>query len=101
MTFFENQGNPMWNNGFMDAINIVSFLIGLQNLELNVTAADLDKQTNVILSEVHRHLKEQDDHLEAQDERIENIERIFSKYVIQERRNKNGQISALESGTVR
>lgn len=62
-------GSP-WNSSFMDAINIVSFLIGLQNLQLNVTSADLDKQTNQILSEVHGHLKEQDDHLESQDSHL-------------------------------
>lgn len=82
----QNQfNNGIWNGPFMDAINIVSFLIGLQNLQLNVTSADLDKTASRILDEIHNHLKEQDDHLleqdvhlQAQDAQLKTLELLVS-----------------------
>lgn len=69
--FQQQSGQPGgWYGPFMDAINLLSFIIGVENLQLNVTSADLDKQTNQILSEVHGHLKEQDDHLVLQDRHL-------------------------------
>ena len=67
----------MLNNGdngqlsFIDLISIISFIVGLENLELNVTQEDMDRQTADIdkvvndrieyaLSQIHRHLEEQD-----------------------------------------
>lgn len=52
---------------FLDIITIVSFLIGLENLDLNATQDDMariqkdlaDKADN-ILAEIHQHLKMQD-----------------------------------------
>lgn len=51
----------------LDAISIMSFLIGLQNLDMNVTQTDaqklqhnLDSNTQLIIKEIHRHLEEQD-----------------------------------------
>ena len=57
---------------FIDILSILSFIIGLQNLELNVDQNDMDQQTREIqdkasklvssaLSEIHQHLKMQDD----------------------------------------
>lgn len=66
----QNGQTSPWSTSFIDAISIVSFFIGLQNLQLNITAADLDKQTEQILSDVHKHLKEQDDHLVLQDRHL-------------------------------
>lgn len=81
--FQQNEQSGGWNSAFMDAINLLSFMIGVENLQLNVTSADLDRQTNQILSEVHGHLKEQDDHLILQDrhlvdqdKRIDRLERL-------------------------
>ena len=52
---------------FIDAVSLMSFFIGLQNLDLNVTQEDaqrLEHHTNEtaekILSEIHSHLEEQD-----------------------------------------
>ena len=56
---------------FLDLIAIVSFLVGLENLELNITQEDMDKQTADLdahvneqiqkaLAEIHSHLEEQD-----------------------------------------
>ena len=51
----------------MDLINIVSFVVGLQNLDLNISQNDLDNQTEQLdkklrsnVDEIHRHLEKQD-----------------------------------------
>lgn len=51
----------------LDLLNIASFIIGLQNLEENLTQGDkqdlqkdFTEKTNLLLDEMHRHLKEQD-----------------------------------------
>lgn len=57
---------------FIDILSIASFVIGLQNLELNITQNDLADQTKDIdaradarvdrlLNEIHEHLQEQDE----------------------------------------
>ena len=56
---------------FIDILSIASFVIGLQNLDLNITQNDLadqtkdideraDKRVNRLLNEIHDHLQEQD-----------------------------------------
>lgn len=57
---------------FIDLLSIASFVIGLQNLELNVTQEDaqklmssLDEKTTLLLSEIHGHLEMQDKKLDA------------------------------------
>ena len=58
---------------FLDALNVASFLIGIQNLEMNLDQNDkadlqndLSKTAERLLSEIHAHL-------EAQDEKIDRI----------------------------
>lgn len=87
--FLNPNSNPQTNSnncydGFMDVINIVSFLIGLQNLDLNVTANDINTQTDTILKDLHtylekqeKHLSEQDKHLMEQDQRLFNLEKYL------------------------
>ena len=60
-------GNSMNELSFMDLINIVSFVVGLQNLDLNISQNDLDNQTEQLdkklrsnVDEIHRHLEKQD-----------------------------------------
>lgn len=59
---------------FLDYIAIAGFLIGLENLDLNITQDDMDKQTAHLdasvnakiqeaLSDIHNHLKLQDEKL--------------------------------------
>lgn len=66
---------------FIDLLSIASFVIGLQNLELNITQNDLADQTkdidaradarvNRLLNEIHEHLQEQDEKLSMILERI-------------------------------
>ena len=71
------------NNGeltFLDAISIMSFLIGLENLDINVTQTDaqniqhnLDNSTQLIIKEIHRHLEEQDAKMEETLVKLEEI----------------------------
>ena len=52
---------------FIDLISIVSFCVGLQNLDLNIAQEDLDNQTqeldrrlHEVVNDIHRHLQTQD-----------------------------------------
>lgn len=56
---------------FIDAISIVSFLVGLQNLEMNITQEDMQKTEDHLaaslraeVTEIHRHLTEQDEKID-------------------------------------
>ena len=51
----------------LDTISILSFLIGVQNLDMNATQSDtqniqhqLDTNAQIILKEIHKHLEDQD-----------------------------------------
>lgn len=55
------------NDDLLDSIAIISFLVGLQNLDLNIAQEDLDNQTQeldrrlkTVVDDIHRHLQEQD-----------------------------------------
>ena len=58
------------NNGewtFLDIISLMSFCIGLQNLDMNITQEDMQNadhnsamRADKILQEIHSHLEEQD-----------------------------------------
>lgn len=90
----ENKKNPIYDN-FLDALNVASFLIGLQNLELNITANDIDNQTQTILDDLHKyldkqdkHLSEQDRHLLDQDIRLDRLEKlIYDKDIMTRKEN--------------
>lgn len=52
---------------FIDLLSMMSFLIGLMNLEENLTQGDkqdlmteLDEKTSALLTEIHDHLTDQD-----------------------------------------
>ena len=52
---------------FLDIISLISFCVGLQNLELNITAQDinaqteeLDKRLRDVVDDIHNHLSVQD-----------------------------------------
>ena len=55
---------------FLDLISIISFCVGLQNLEINITQDDLqdmamqaDKRQSAGIEDIHRHLAIQDEKL--------------------------------------
>lgn len=56
---------------FIDLLSIASFVIGLMNLEENLTQGDkqelqedLSNKAEILLKEIHGHLKEQDNKLD-------------------------------------
>ena len=57
---------------FLDIISIISFCVGLQNLDLNITEQDINNQTQEldrrlkeVVDDIHRHLQAQDDKIDA------------------------------------
>jgi len=77
----------MTDNGqleFLDLLNIMSFCIGLLNLDANITqndmaeqTADIDKRVNEhlheVLNEIHLHLESQDTRLSVIEETLKEI----------------------------
>ena len=69
-----NQGLGSGENGeftFLDTLSILSFCIGMMNLNENLTQGDkqdlqkqLSEKTELLLNEIHSHLKEQDKKLD-------------------------------------
>ena len=52
---------------FLDIVSLASFFVGLENLDMNLTQddkqdlqRDLSEKSDVILTEIHKHLEEQD-----------------------------------------
>ena len=62
---------------FLDIVTLISFVIGLQNLEMNITQNDMQEQTqtinNTVDERVNHILKEIHSHLEMQDKKIDTI----------------------------
>ena len=81
----------MTDNGqldFLDLISIMSFVIGLENLEMNITqndiatqTADIDERVNKhlheVLDEIHNHLESQDVRLSAIEEKLKEIKDVI------------------------
>ena len=62
---------------FIDIVSLISFVVGLQNLELNITQENLDNQTIELKEQVDKEVKaaltEIHEHLERQDKKINKI----------------------------
>ena len=67
---------------FLDVVALLSYIIGVENLEMNITQSDVQEQTKEInktadervdrlLSEIHSHLEMQDKKLDAIIQRME------------------------------
>ena len=81
----------MTDNGqldFLDWISILSFVIAVENLEMNITQNDMASQTaeidervnthlHEILNEIHNHLEEQDSRLSAIEETLKEIKDVL------------------------
>lgn len=66
----------MTNNNnltFIDAISVVSFLIALQNLELNISQDDLQTEAEHLDKAMREQIRQIHEHLEAQDIKIDKI----------------------------
>lgn len=62
---------------WLDLLNVLSFYIGLKNLDLNIDQNDMDRQTKEIDERanklVHDAIAEIHQHLETQDKKIDKI----------------------------
>ena len=65
---------------FLDTLAIVSFCVGLQNLELNITEQDINEQTQEldrslrdVVDDIHKHLSVQDAKLNLILNRLEEL----------------------------
>ena len=62
---------------FIDLLSIMSFCIGLENLDLNIAQEDLDNQTQELDSKLHASIEDIHRHLAVQDEKLNIILRIL------------------------
>lgn len=76
--------NGEWT--FLDLISLMSFFIGIQNLDLNVTQEDaqnlehqLNNNVQLLLTELHGHLETQDKQLKEILQRLEDIENGYKR----------------------
>ena len=65
---------------FLDVLNVLSFVIGLINLQENLTQSDKQDlinqfapQTQTILNEIHKHLEQQDNKIDTILKRLEEL----------------------------
>lgn len=70
---------------FLDCVSIISFLVGLENLGMNITQEDMDKQTADLDAKVNEKIQdaiaEIHAHLELQDYNIKRImEALYETY---------------------
>ena len=63
----------MDNLTFLDLINIISFVVGLMNLDLNKSQNDLDNQTQELDEKLRQNVDDIHKHLEKQDKKIDYI----------------------------
>lgn len=64
-----NQGSG--NNGewtFLDILSLINFIVGLQNLDMNIDQSDLEG----VVREIHAHLELQDKKIDEILRRLEN-----------------------------
>lgn len=64
---------------FLDAIAIISFCVGLQNLDLNIAQEDLDNQTQELDARLHAVVDDIQRHLQAQDAKIDRILEVLDE----------------------
>ena len=57
-------GENRFNQNIMDAMAIVSFIIGLANYNENIGQTDLQEIVNGAIDDIHRHLQIQDNKID-------------------------------------
>ena len=55
---------------FLDMISIISFCVGLQNLDLNIAQEDLDNQTQELDKKLRKNVEDIHQHLSVQDAKL-------------------------------
>lgn len=63
---------------FLDLLNIMSFCIGLMNLQENVTQGDIQDVMKRLSENTDHHVKEIHKHLETQDDKIDRIIEVLN-----------------------
>lgn len=58
---------------FLDIVTLISFCIALQNLELNISQDDLQKQAETLDTSLRKNVEEIHLHLEEQDNKLNKI----------------------------
>lgn len=58
---------------FLDMLSIMSFCIGLQNLDMNITQEDMQRNTEALDRLLRENVREIHQHLEVQDRKIDEI----------------------------
>ena len=48
----------------LDVLSVLSFLIGIMNLDENISQGDLQDKAQLILDEIHGHLQTQDEKID-------------------------------------
>lgn len=71
------------NQAAMDFINLLSFIIGLKNLDINVSQTDLQEETKVLDKKldikIHAALEDIHSHLEKQDQKLDYIIQLLEE----------------------
>ena len=57
-------GENRFNQNIMDAMAIISFIIGLANYNENIGQTDLQEVVNGAIDDIHRHLQMQDNKID-------------------------------------
>lgn len=58
---------------FLDAVAVVSFLVGLQNLEINITQEDMQNTEHRLYKALKGEIEDVHRHLELQDAKIDKL----------------------------
>lgn len=58
---------------FIDIINLASFILAVQNLDLNISTDDLTEKSNEISEDLHKSIKDIHEHLAVQDAKLNAI----------------------------
>ena len=58
---------------FIDVISIIGLLVGFENLDINVTQENLDRQTAEVNDQINKALDDIHAHLSIQDSKIDQI----------------------------
>ena len=58
---------------FLDTISLISFIVGIQNLDMNITQEDMQKSAGQLDAVLREKVEEIHAHLEEQDRKIDEI----------------------------
>lgn len=58
---------------FLDMISLISFCVGIENLDMNISQEDMQKATEQLDESLRQNVREIHSHLEMQDSKIDEI----------------------------